>query len=122
MRRLDELDIRVLTMLTGQEIGRRQHCGIPVPEWLRRTATHLSQLGQTGPADQAPSGQVDSGDDLIGATAAAQILGVSARTAVRLAADLDAVQLDPEHAGPWIFRRSVVTDYARARTTREDTP
>ncbi|WP_448221954.1 hypothetical protein [Gordonia iterans] len=94
--------------VTAEFVRRRQLCGQPIPERVRRLLAEVSAHG-TSHRDTEPDSK--SENDLIDTAQAAQIIGVSTRRIRGIAADLDGQQI----AGRWVFARRAVTEYAEAK-------
>lgn len=97
----------ILRYVVAEFIRRRQLCGQPIPERVRRLLAAVSAHGTPEREREAHS----ETDDLIDTTEAAQILGCSTRNIRRIAADLDGEQI----ADRWIFHKNTVTEYAQAK-------
>lgn len=110
---LREEDLRACCFLVADAIRARRSTAAPIPAWLRRTHDHLTaELADLASRTGHETGTGEPHSELIGATEAARVIGVSERHIRRLAADLDG-----RRAGrAWVFDRRTVTEYARART------
>lgn len=111
MTGLDDELVRSAYYCADRELRARRRARLPIPASLHRLHQHLglaircaSQLGQE-------TATAAAGLELISAQQAAQLLGLSKRQAQRLAADLDGEIV----GGRWLFRRSVVEQYANER-------
>ncbi|UQE75799.1 hypothetical protein MYK68_04085 [Gordonia sp. PP30] len=103
--------VALVRYVVAEFVRRRQLCGQPVPERVRRLLAEVSAHG-TSRRDAQPHSKPET-DDLIDTAQAAQIIGVSTRRIRGIAADLDGQQI----AGRWVFARRAVTEYAEAKGT-----
>jgi hypothetical protein len=90
-------------------VARRRLAGRPVPAAV--VALHRTLVAASGDGTEIGCRGEESGDDLIDAAAAAELLGCSSRWVRRIRADLGGRKV----AGRWVFDRHTVVEYARAR-------
>ncbi|WP_142281008.1 hypothetical protein [Mycobacterium palustre] len=117
----DERFLQTAYYCAAEVIRLRQLGGRPIPDELRRhyaqahaAITRMSDSGHENGAAAAQSAQQDEPDELITARQAATILRITKRQAQRLGPDLEGQIVD----GRWLFRRSIVENYAHARGIR----
>lgn len=89
-------------------ITRRRLAGRPIPHEVLSLYAALDSASLFGrESDTAPA---QLGDDFIGASEAAEIIGCSSRWVREIHADLDGRLV----AGRWVFPRHVVVEYAQS--------